>query len=106
MQILYDNVVWSLYTTFQTNLFIHCKCSILSLNAVFASKNVFCGVLKQKGKLTFRRINIIHVWQIVSSVAQKLNLTDFNISDDDLKYKYRQAMKPFIFLKIFSHDIK
>ena len=44
-------------------------------------KIVFCGVLKQKGKLTFRKINIFYVWYIVSSVAPKFNLTDFNNSD-------------------------
>ena len=41
---------------------INGECSILSFNAAF-------GVQKQKDKLTFRKIDIIHVWHIVSSIA-------------------------------------
>ena len=45
------------------------------------SKIVFCGVQKQKGKHIFRKIDIFHVCQIVSSVAQKLNIADFRTSE-------------------------
>ena len=44
------------------------------------SKNVFRGAQKQKDKLIFRKIDIIPVWQIVSSVGQKQNPVDFNNS--------------------------
>ena len=44
------------------------------------SKFVFCGMQKQKGKLIYRKIDTIHSCHIVSSVAQKLNLVDFNNS--------------------------
>ena len=40
------------------------------------SKIVSYGVQKLKGKLAFRKIEISHVWQFVSSVAQKLNPVD------------------------------
>ena len=40
------------------------------------SKCVSYGVQKLKGKLAFRKIEIIHVWQFVSSVAQKRNHVD------------------------------
>ena len=45
------------------------------------SKIVFYGVQKQQGKHAFRKIEIIYVWQFVSSVAQKRNPVDvFNSS--------------------------
>ena len=31
----------------------------------------FCGVQKQKGKLVFIKSGVFHIWQIVSSVAQR-----------------------------------
>ena len=40
------------------------------------SKVVSYGVQKLKGKLAFRKVEIIHVWQFVSSVAQKRNPVD------------------------------
>ena len=44
------------------------------------SKSVFYGVQKLKGKHVFRKIEIIHAWHIVSSVAQKRNSVDFSNS--------------------------
>ena len=44
------------------------------------SKIVFYGVQKLKGKHIFRKIEIIHVRHIVSSVAQKGNSVDFSNS--------------------------
>ena len=41
------------------------------------SKIVSFGVQKLKGKHVTRKIEIIHVWRIVSSVAQKRNPVDF-----------------------------
>ena len=49
--------------------FIHLICSFFSFYAVFASKIVFYGVQKLKGKRVLRKIEIIHVRHIVSSVA-------------------------------------
>ena len=37
------------------------------------SKIVFNGLEKQKGKHAFKKIEIVHMWHIVSSVAQKRN---------------------------------
>ena len=42
------------------------------------SKIVFLGVQKLKSKRFFRKIEIIHVRHIVSSVAQKRNSVDFS----------------------------
>ena len=44
------------------------------------SKIVFYGVQKLKGKRVFRKIEIIHVLHILSSVAQKQNAMDFRNS--------------------------
>ena len=44
------------------------------------SKIVFDSVQNLKGKHVFRKIEIIHVWHIVSSVAQKRNSADFSNS--------------------------
>ena len=44
------------------------------------SKITVNGVQKPKGKHGFRKIEIIHGWHIVSSVAQKRNLLDFSNS--------------------------
>ena len=41
------------------------------------SEIVFYGVQKLKDKRVFMKIEIIHVWHIVSSVAQKQNSVDF-----------------------------
>ena len=51
--------------------FIHLICSVLSFYAFLLSKIVFYGVQKLKGKRVFRKIEIIHVRHIVSSIAQK-----------------------------------
>ena len=40
------------------------------------SKLVSYGMQNLKGKLAFRKIEIIHVWQFVSSVAQKRTPVD------------------------------
>ena len=40
-------------------------------------KTVFCGMQKHKGKLIFWKIDIIHVFHIVSFLSLKLNLVDF-----------------------------
>ena len=52
MQIVYGDVGRSQYSVF---------CCFYSL--------VFCGVQKPKGKLIFRKSDIIHVWHIVSLIA-------------------------------------
>ena len=46
---------------------IHGVCSVLSLYAVFAVQNCLLGCAETKG----RKIEIIHVWHSVSSVAPK-----------------------------------
>ena len=38
----------------------------------------FYGVRKLKGKHVFRKIEIIHVWHIESSIALKRNPVDFS----------------------------
>ena len=58
------------------NLFIHGVRSVLSLYAAFALQNCSYGVQELKGKHAFRKNEIIHVWQFVSSVAQKRNFVD------------------------------
>ena len=45
------------------------------------SKIVFYGVQKLKGKRVFKKIEIIHVRHIVSSVAQKQNSVDISNSN-------------------------
>ena len=47
---------------------------------VLLSKIVLYGVQKLKGKRVFRKIEIIHVRHIVSSVAQQQNSVDFKNS--------------------------
>ena len=47
--------------------------SVFHLMLLSLSKIVSCGVQKLKGKQDFRKIEIIHMWQFVSSVAQKRN---------------------------------
>ena len=44
------------------------------------SEIVFYGLQKLKGKRVFRKIEIIHVRHIVSTVAQKQNSVDFSYS--------------------------
>ena len=79
MQIIYGNAIQSVYTIFQKpNSFIRWECLILTFHDVFAFQNCFFGVRKQKGKLVFRRIDIIHVWLIAYCIANQLNLLDFN----------------------------
>ena len=62
------------------NSFIHGVCSVLSYYAVFLSKLVFDSVKNLKGKHVFGKLEIIHVWHSVSSVAQKRNSVDFSNS--------------------------
>ena len=59
------------------NASIHGVCSVLSFHAVFAFEK---GVQKLRGKHVFRKIEIIDVWHIESSVAQKRNFVDFSYS--------------------------
>ena len=58
------------------------------------SKIGFYGVQKLKGKRVFRKIEIIHVRLIVSSIAQKQNSVDFSNSSCKLamhsKMSYRK----------------
>ena len=42
------------------------------------SKNEFCGVQKQKGKLVFSKKGLFHIWHIVSSVAQRQNVVNIH----------------------------
>ena len=62
--------------------FIHWICSVLSFYAVSAFQNclLWCAETKRAFKRVFRKIEIIHVWHIVSSVAQKQNSVDFSNS--------------------------
>ena len=68
MQILYGYVTQSCYTLFQN--FIHGVYSVLSLYAVFAFQNYRLWWAETKGQRCFRKIEIIHGWHSVSSVAQ------------------------------------
>ena len=59
---------------------IHGVCLVPSFYAVFAFQNCLLICAKTKGQTCFRKIEIIHVWQIESSIAQKRNLVDFSYS--------------------------
>ena len=61
---------------FETKSIIHGVCSVLSLYAAFAFQNCSYGVQELKGKHALRKIEIIYVWQFVSSEAQKRNFVD------------------------------
>ena len=61
----------------QSHLFIRYD-QLLHFMLFLLSKMVFYGVQKLKGKRLFRKIEIIHVRHIVSSVAQKRNSLDFS----------------------------
>ena len=71
MQIVYGYVTQSLYTLFQnqSHLFIR-YAQVFHFMLFLLSKIVFYGVQKLKGKRVFRKIEIIHVRHIVSSLAQ------------------------------------
>ena len=69
-----------IHTFSKPNASIHGVCSVLSFHAVFAFKNCLLGCAETKGQNVFRKIEIIHAWHIVSSVAQKRNLVDFSYS--------------------------
>ena len=51
------------------------------LYAAFAFHNCSYGVQELKSKHAFRKIEIIHAWQFVSSVAQKGNFVDAIVID-------------------------
>ena len=78
MQIVYGYNTQSLYTLFQnqSRLFIR-YVQFFDFMLFLLSKFIFYGVKKLKGKRVFRKIEIIHVRHIVSSVAQKQNSVDF-----------------------------
>ena len=42
------------------------------------SKIEFYGVQKQKGKLVFSKSGLLHIWHIVSSLAQGQNVVNFH----------------------------
>ena len=62
-----------------SHLFIR-YAQLLHFMLFLLSKIVFYGVQKLKCKHVFRKIEIIHVWHIVSSVAQKRSSLDFSNS--------------------------
>ena len=73
-----ENVIWSLYTFFKTkrvyslgilHYLIFIGTALFYFMLFSLSKTVFFGVQKQKGTLIFRKNYIIHVWQVVISVA-------------------------------------
>ena len=72
MHIVYGYVTQSRYTLFQnqSRFFIR-YAQFFHFMLFLLSKIVFQGVQKLKIKCVFRKMEIIHVWHIVSSVAQK-----------------------------------
>ena len=78
MQIVDGYVTQSWYTLFQnqSHSFIR-YVQFFHFILFLLSEIVFYGVQKLKGERVFRKIEIIHVWHIVSSVAQKQILVDF-----------------------------
>ena len=83
MQIIYGNGTQGLYTLFQ-NQIIYLRGTLISFTLcwLLLSKNVFFRVQKQNDKPVFREIEIIRVWNIVSSVALRRNLVDFRFVDE------------------------
>ena len=83
MQIVYGYGTQSWYTRFQSqrHLFIR-YAQFIHFMPFLLSKIVFYGVQKLKGKRVLRKIGIIHVQHIVSSVAQKRNSMDFSKSSN------------------------
>ena len=81
MQLIYGNATQGCYILFQNQNhlftgnahFFHFMLNLLS-------KFVFYRVQKQKGKHVFRKMEIICVWHIVSSVAQQQSPVDFRNS--------------------------
>ena len=85
----YKNEIKQRYTIqYQPRIFIH--------NAVFSRCMLFFS-FQIKGKLIFRKIDITHLWQIVSSIAQKLNYLDFNNSNMCHKYSVLPSCENVIF---------
>ena len=70
-------------------------CSDLSFHAVFAFQNCLLGYAETKGKHVFRKIEIIHVWHIESSVAQKQNLVDFSYSSPKVDNAFKCMLSKF-----------
>ena len=71
-------------------------CSILSFYAVFCIPHCFRNVQNKKGKHLLRHFDIIHLWYVVSSVAQKLyNIESFKY----IRQKICNALK-------ICHNIK
>ena len=93
---------------FKTKVNIHLICSVLSFYAVFAFQNSLYGVQKPKGKHVFRKIEIIHVRHIVSSIAQKRNSVNFRNSScklamlSKLSYQKSRIASPRI-IRIFKN---
>ena len=58
------------------NSFIHGVYSVLSFYAAFACQNCLLWCTETKGQIAFKKIEIIHVWQFVSSVAQNRTSVD------------------------------
>ena len=69
-----------IHTFLKPNASVHGVCSVLSFHAVFAFQNCLLGCAETKGQHVFRKIEIIHVWDIESPVAHKRNLVDFSYS--------------------------
>ena len=83
------------------NSFIHGVCSVLSFYAAFAFQNCSYGVQELKGKHALRKIEIIYVWQFVSSVAQKRNFVD--VIDWSVKKIYLESVAP---VRYFIYKLK
>ena len=66
-----------IHTFSKPNATIHGVCSSLSFHAVFAYQYCLLWCAELRGKHVFRKIEIIQVCHIDSSVAQKRNLVDF-----------------------------
>ena len=70
------------------NTFCKTKCInsrgmlVLSFHAVLAFQNCLLGWAETKGQTCFRKIKIIHVLHIKSSVAQKRTLVDTYVPSD------------------------
>ena len=80
MQIVYGYATQSRFTLFQNQIhLITGIAQFFHFMLLLLSKIVFDGVQKRKGKHLLRKIEIIHVWHIVFSVAQKRNYVDFSL---------------------------
>ena len=76
IHIIYGYATQSRYTLFQNQIHIFTGYALSYMMLFLLSKIVFDSVQNFKGKHVFRKIEIFHMWHIVSSVAQKRNFED------------------------------